>query len=136
MEKRNMFRECTVCKDGYDVSTLNYSLVDSFCPTCVKEITEPGLNLIVKFRDWANKQVDKQGRSISMADVKGIVLSVFLAIKYKAPREPLYDSLVKFTWDNIGDAITLSELLEELSTLQENKLKPLQGNTDGSHNNS
>lgn len=117
-EKRNMFRECTVCRDGYDTTHLDYALVESFCPQCIKEITEPGLHLMIRFRDWANKQVDANGRSISSTDVKGIVLSVFYAIKNKAAREPLFDALTKYTSDNISDTVTLSELLEELSILQ------------------
>lgn len=120
-EKKSMFRECTVCKDGYDVTHLDYPLVDSFCPQCVKDISEQGLALIVKFREWGYKQVDVHGSSISGADIKGIVLSVFYAIKNKAPREPLFDALLKYTKDNVGDTVTLSELLEELSVLQEIK---------------
>lgn len=130
MNKNIMFRECIVCKDGYDTTNLTYSLSNDFCPQCVKEITPAGINLVERFRDWGMKQVDKNGRSIGYNDVKGITLSAFLAIKNKAPREPLFDALVKYTWDNISDTVTLSELLEELSTLQENKLKPLKGNTD------
>lgn len=129
-EQKSMFKECTVCRDVYDLSTLSYPLVHYFCLRCIKDITPQGQVLIEKFQDWAYKQTDKTGRSISNNDVTGIVLSVFYAIKNKAPREPLFDALVKFTWDNVGDTVTLSELLEELTALQENKLKPLKGNTD------
>lgn len=125
-----MFKECTVCKDGYDLDTIDYMLCTVFCPQCAKAIPEGGLNLIKKFGEWGEKQTDKEGKSIGTKDVLGIILSVYYAIKHKAPREPLFDALEKYTWGNVGDTLTLVELLEELSAMQENKLKPLKGNYD------
>lgn len=122
-----MLRECSVCKDGYDAEPVDYILKQYFCPQCIKDVGEPGLQLIDKFRDWALKQTDPNGTPIGDRDVLGIVLSAYYAIKHKAPREPLFDALIKYTWNNVSDAITLSELMEELTTLQTNKMKPLEG---------
>jgi len=126
-KKQAMFKECSVCKDGYDLSTItsDYLMVYYFCPQCVKTMPENALALILKFRDWGCKQIYKNGRNIGERDVLGIVLSVYYAIKNKASREPLFDAIHKYTWGNIGDTLTLVELLEELSILQENKLKSL-----------
>ena len=122
-----MLRECSVCKEGYDAELVDYELKQYFCPKCIQEIGSQGLSLIEKFRQWAIKQTDQSGRPIGNTDILGIVLSAYYAVKHKAPREPLYDALAKYTWNNVSDAITLSELLEELTMIQNDKMKPLDG---------
>lgn len=119
--RKVMLKECSVCKEGYDAELVDYELKQYFCPQCIGSIGSQGLSLIEKFRQWAMKQVDKNGRPISNSDILGIILSSYYAIKNKAGRLTLFDALDKYTQNNVSDALTLSELLEELTMIQNDK---------------
>lgn len=120
------FKECNYCREGFDTdgpSEIRYPGQEYFCINCSNALAPNGWKLIDDVREWAD--------TFNPASYQrsGLILSMFNALRTKAPREALYNAIIYYTGGKLESTIKLSEILEGYSEFLENKsLKPLESN--------
>lgn len=127
------FKQCQFCKEGFDTngpSGLTYPGQDAFCKTCSDSLTPNGWELLEAMSAWVDKFQDAANYQKN-----GLRLTMFNAIRNRAPREALYNAIIYYTGGRLEATIQLAEMLEQYSEFLENKRpKPLESNYNANPN--